>query len=123
MIWLLLLVVALVASRPTLESSERAEPVYCSASGDVCFGIRGRAEAVVLRITTVERYFPRYRLCVRPPRGSPTCKTFPIRRSGQAYGSAVRWRAHFPNRGPGRYRVTWRLGTTRLGPTLAFRLA
>lgn len=122
MIWLLLVVLALVASRPALESSERAEPVYCSSSGDICFGIRGRAEAVVLTITTIERYFARYRLCVRPPRGSTTCKTFQIRRSGQTYGSAVRWRVHFPDRGPGRYRVTWRLGTNRLGPTLAFRL-
>lgn len=118
-----LVALALMASGPTLGSSERAEPVYCSASGDLCFGIRGRGVTVVLTITTVERYFARYRLCVRPPRGATTCKSFPIRRSGRTYGSTVRWRAHFPNRGPGRYRVTWRLGANRLGPTLAFRLA
>jgi hypothetical protein len=59
---------------------------YCSPSGDLCYGVVRRRGAIVLRIDTIERYFARYTLCVRPPR----------------------------------YRVTWRLGGSPLGPSLAF---
>jgi hypothetical protein len=95
---------------------------YCSPSGDVCYGTAVRRGALYLEINTIERYFARYRLCVRPPTGTTTCRTFPIRRTGRIYGSAVRWYRTFPNRGPGIYRVTWRLGSQPLGPGLRFRL-
>ena len=95
---------------------------YCSRSGDLCFGIFDNGGLISLRIDAFARYFPRYRLCVRPPRGAETCRSFPIRRSGSTYTSSVRWDRNFPNRGPGRYRATWRLGTNRLGPTLSFRV-
>jgi hypothetical protein len=45
----------------------------CSASGDVCYGLEQQAGELLLRITTVERYFPRYDLCVAPPRGPKNC--------------------------------------------------
>jgi hypothetical protein len=95
---------------------------YCSSSGDVCYGIVRSGGTVYLRITTFARYFSRYRLCVRSPGGGLACRTFPIRPAGSLFGSRVVWYAHFPRRGPGRYKVTWRLGERRLGPPLTFRI-
>ena len=95
---------------------------YCSPSGDLCFGIMNRSGAVHLEIDTVARYFSRYRLCVRAPSGLTTCRSFPLRPRGALWGSSVRWYRNFPNGGPGVYRVTWKLGSNPLGPTLRFRL-
>ena len=94
---------------------------YCSPSGDLCYGIVRRRDAMVLRIDTVERYFARYTLCVTPPRGRRVCGPFPVFRNAPIWTSTVRWQRQFPNRGPGRYTVTWRLGSGPLGPALGFR--
>ncbi len=94
---------------------------YCSPSGDLCYGVVRRADAIVLRIDTIERYFARYTLCVTSPRARRVCGSFPIFRSGGLWSSSVRWQRQFPNDGRGRYRVSWRLGTGALGPTLGFR--
>jgi hypothetical protein len=115
-------VLALLLASPTSGVAERG-PSYCSRSGDLCYGIVRSGGTVSLRITTFARYFPRYRLCVQSPGGATTCRSFPIRRQGRLYGSTVIWYANFPRRGPGLYRVTWRLGAERLGPTLSFRIA
>jgi hypothetical protein len=104
------------AQRPTRIAS------HCSESGDVCYGIFRRDGAVFLDITTFARYFERYRLCVVGPRGRVACRSFPIRRQAQLWGSSVRWHTNFPREGPGRYRVTWRLGSRPLGPALTFRV-
>jgi hypothetical protein len=95
---------------------------YCSPSGDVCYGILNSGRYIVFQLTLAARYFGRYRICVRPPRGATLCKSFPVRRVGSTYGGGVRWQRQFPNRGTGTYRVTWRQGTSALGPTLRFRL-
>jgi hypothetical protein len=108
------LLVAAVIAAPGASS-------YCSPSGDLCYGIVRRGDAVVLRIDTIERYFARYTLCVRSPRGRRVCGSFPIFRNDRVWTSAVRWRRQFPNDGPGRYAVTWRLGGGALGPALSFR--
>ena len=94
---------------------------YCSPSGDLCYGIARRGDTVVLRIDTIERYFTRYALCVRSPRGRNVCGSFPVFRSGRTWSSKVRWQRQFPDAGRGRYTVSWRLGGRPLGPTLAFR--
>jgi hypothetical protein len=121
--------VALIASLALLSASTAEatshEPKasiarYCSPSGDLCFGIF-RAGGIVFRITTVERYFARYRVCVRTPHGASTCRAAPIRRQGSMYGSSVRWPRGFGDHGPGVYRVTWTQAGRRLGPTLRFR--
>ena len=106
-----------------LAAAALSSPVatYCSPSGDVCYGIQRRNGAIVLRIDTFARYFPRYSLCVTPPRGRRVCGSFPVFKRGRLWGSTVRWRRQFPDRGPGRYRVMWRLATGPLGPTLDFR--
>ena len=95
---------------------------YCSPSGDVCYGILNDGRWIRFNLTLAARYFGRYRICVRPPRGATLCKSFPVRPVGSTYGGQVRWQRQFPNRGHGTYRVTWRQGTRALGPTLRFRL-
>jgi len=94
---------------------------YCSPSGDVCYGVLERQSQIVLRIDTIERYFGRYTLCVTSPRGRRVCGSFPIFRNRTLWTSTVRWQRQFPNDGRGRYRVSWRLGSGPLGPTLVFR--
>ncbi len=119
------LMLAAVVAALALPAGSAAAPVpvktYCSGSGDVCFGIFRRSGAIFLDLTTAAKYFDRYTLCVRPPSGPVACRRFPIRRSGQFFASSVRWYTSFPARGPGTYRVTWRLQQP-LGPSLAFRL-
>jgi hypothetical protein len=102
---------------------------YCSSSGDVCYGIFKRSGKVSLRITTAARYFGRYKLCVRllPPgsdaQHAPRCGSFPVfRQGGSTWGSSVNYARQYPVTVPGRYRVTWKLGATPLGPPLQFRL-
>jgi hypothetical protein len=94
---------------------------YCSPSGDLCYGVQRQSGVVVLRITTIERYFRRYTLCVTSPARRRVCGSFPIFRSGRVWGSRVRWHRQFPNDGRGRYRVQWRLRSGPLGPILSFR--
>jgi hypothetical protein len=102
---------------------------YCSSSGDVCYGIFNRSRKVYLRITTAARYFGRYKLCVRllPPGSgaehAQRCGSFPVfRQSGSTWGSSVNYARQYPITVPGRYRVTWKLGASPLGPPLQFRL-
>jgi hypothetical protein len=94
---------------------------YCSPSGDVCYGVVRREGQIVLRIDTIERYFSRYTLCVTSPRGRRVCGSFPVFRNRMLWTSTVRWKRQFPNHGRGRYRVSWRLGSSALGPPLTFR--
>jgi len=102
---------------------------YCSSSGDVCYGIFNRSGKVYLRITTAARYFGRYKLCVRllPPglgaEHALRCGSFPVfRQGGSTWGSTVNYARQYPVTVPGRYRVTWKLGASPLGPPLQFRL-
>jgi hypothetical protein len=96
---------------------------YCSPTGDVCYGIFRLASSgrIVFQITTQERYFPRYRICVKAPTGAVKCRNLPINRQTPVYGSNVYWRRNFGDHGPGVYRVTWSQNGTRLGPTVRFR--
>ena len=118
---LLATIAAVVAAALPASPVATSPSQYCSRSGDVCFGIhRAQGGGIVFRIDTFERYFARYRLCVRPPKGAASCRTFSIRARSGIFGSSVRWARNFPRRGPGIYRVTWRQGAQRLGPTLSF---
>jgi hypothetical protein len=140
------------ASAPTSAgvASTGTVATYCSASGDVCYGIFNRSGEVLLRITTAAHYFNRYTLCVRllPPgpsaENAQRCGAFPLlRRSGSTWGSAVNFVKQFVGPAshpsaprPGRYKVTWRQVCSRctpreqhhsargsaLGPALFFRL-
>jgi hypothetical protein len=110
--------------------NERRIASYCSSSGDVCYGVFNRAGKVYLRITTAARYFRRYRLCIQLlPAGASgaehalRCGSFPVfRQGGGTWGSSVNYARQYPITIAGRYRVTWKLGATPLGPRLSFRL-
>ena len=113
---------ALAASAAPAPSPRKTIASYCSPSGDVCYGVVNRSGAVYFELTTFARYFLRYRLCVRPPVGAVRCRTFAMKPAGNNWASVVRFARNFRLAGPGVYRATWRLGSSRLGPTLRFRL-
>jgi hypothetical protein len=120
---------ALPARSATAAPRTKAVATYCSSSGDVCYGIFNRSGKVYLRITTAARYFNRYSLCVRllPPGSgaehAQRCGSFPVlRQGGPTWGSSIDYARQYPITSPGRYRVTWKLGTGPLGPPLHFRL-
>jgi hypothetical protein len=62
------------------------------------------------------------KICVRDPTNLRVCHAFRLVKSGPLYQVKVRWKDHYPNRGPGTYRVSFWLGSTSLGPTLTFTL-
>jgi hypothetical protein len=94
---------------------------YCSPTGDYCTSAQRSGGAVKLRVATFS-FSGRYRLCVKPPGRAATCKTFPLRRRAGQWVSEVLWYRQFPNRGNGRYAVTWHYGGVRLGPPLTFAI-
>ena len=92
---------------------------YCSASGDVCYGVFKKP--LRLRLALAARYFRRYSLCLKAPTGANDCRRFRVhRRRHGTWGSAVRWRQAFPNRGHGTYTATWSTRSGPLGPVLTF---
>ena len=116
---------ALTASASPTAPRTKTIASYCSSSGDVCFGVLNRGGKVSLEITTAAKYFNRYRLCVRRtrPAAPQRCGLFPVfRQGGSTWGSRVNYARQFPVKSPGRYRVTWKLGSGPLGPALQFRL-
>jgi hypothetical protein len=115
-------VAALAVASAASAAREARIASYCSGR-EVCYGIfRDAGNVTRFQLTLAFRYFGRYRICVKPPTGAVTCKSFPVRRTGRTFGGAVKWDRNFPtNRGPGRYRVTWLQGAWKLGPPLYFR--
>jgi hypothetical protein len=94
---------------------------HCNAMRNICSGIF-ESGGIVFQLMTSDRYFSRYLLCVRPPRGGARkCRTASINRQGSVYGSNVRWPRRFGDYGPGVYRVSWSRDGRQLGPTLAFK--
>jgi hypothetical protein len=114
----LALLAALVAA-PTAGARER----FCSPSGDYCTSTARINGAVFLRVGTFS-FRGRVRICVTDPRSRRTCRSWPLRetRAGSFWEAKVRWFRNYPSAGPGRYRVRFLLGTTRLGPDLDFRV-
>jgi hypothetical protein len=107
-----------VESRRTVD---RVRSRFCAQSGDYCTEtIKSRRGVVYLELRSVS-FNGRYTLCVTPPGGTSDCRFFTLRRSGDRFVSQVRWAANFPDGGPGRYEVIWRLGPDQLGPALGFR--
>nr|QEO74183.1 hypothetical protein [uncultured bacterium] len=106
---------------PAAQAGHRPQE-FCSESGDVCQSTKRVNGVRKLTITLGGKYFNRYRLCVKAPDGATTCKSFKIRDMGQAYGSSVRWRKHFPDAGEGAYTVTWKNRGTRIGARLGFHV-
>ena len=53
---------------------------------------------------------------MRPLGEQAKCKSFPVKKTGAAWGGTVFWQRNYPVRGPRGYRVTWRQGTTTTRP-------
>jgi hypothetical protein len=96
---------------------------YCSPSGDLCFGVFAQGRVVRFKITTAARYFSRYTLCVQAPgAGAQRCGSFPLFRGAHGTWYSTVKLSTFTSGGPGVYRVTWRIGSGPLGPSLRFRV-
>ena len=109
-----------VASRRVVDRVRRR---YCSRTGDYCTETIKSQRGVIYLELRSRGFNGRYTLCVTTPAGSTDCRFFTLRRTGDEFVSHVRWAANFPDGGTGRYRVVWRLGAQKLGPTLGFRRA
>jgi hypothetical protein len=117
------LAVALAVVAPALSADRTRIASYCSPSGDVCYGVFRAQGLIRFKLTLAAKYFRRYRICVRPVGQAPTCKSFPVRKTGRAaWGGTVIWQRNFPQRGVRTYKVTWKQGRTRLGPPLTFTM-
>lgn len=107
-----------VHSRRTVD---RVRSRFCAESGDYCTKtIKSKRGRIYLEIRSVT-LSGRYTLCVTDPAETQQCHFFTLRRSGDRFVSQVGWKANFPDGGPGRYKVIWRLGADKLGPALGFR--
>jgi hypothetical protein len=118
-----LIVVGLAAAAAlALAGSAAALSGYCSRTGDYCTSSARQGGAVFLQLRTFS-FRGQVRICVTSPALRRVCRSFPLRakRDG-VYEAKVRWHRHYPNAGPGRYRVAFFTGRTRLGPLLDFRL-
>lgn len=102
-------------------SAASAATNYCSPSGDYCTSTAREGGAVFLRLSTFSFTGP-IRICVTDPKAKRACRTFQLRKRGAMWQVKVRWHRNYPSAGPGRYRVGFFLGRTRLGPVLDFRL-
>jgi hypothetical protein len=96
-----------------------AKTTYCSPTGDYCTSVAKVKGVRYFRLTTFS-FSGRVRICVKDPTGARRCHGFRLENGGQMYSLNVLWKRHFPNRGRGTYRVSFFLGTTRLGPVLSF---
>jgi hypothetical protein len=84
----LLLVIAagLAVAAPASAAPSGRIASHCSASGDVCYGIFDDRGVIRFQLTLAAKYFSRYRICVRPPQGATTCRSFPVKRVGSQFG-------------------------------------
>jgi hypothetical protein len=115
--------VGLIALHPTSAGAHHRPNSGCSRSGDVCQSTAKVDGIRKLRVALVGKYFQRYKLCVIPPEGSKTCKTFRIKKQGSFYGDTVRWSTNFPNEGRGAYTVVWKMTSGgRFGKKLGFHV-
>jgi hypothetical protein len=112
---------ALVLTIPPVARAHHLPNEWCPQDARYCINAKMRSEGRTFWIFRDGDGVRRYRLCVVAPDGSRACRRFRLVEGLDAYSSSVVWREHFPNRGPGAYRVTWRkLDGTRIGRTLGF---
>ena len=93
---------------------------YCSPTGDYCHAAVNRGGVVRIMFDTLA-FRGRVRVCVTDPSGDRSCKRLRLRSRNGGFGFTVRWSRHFPNGGPGRYRVRFHGGGAQLGPADTFR--
>ena len=114
-----LALLAAVVTAAVLAPSAAAQVTYCSPTGDFCTSVKKLKGIRPFRITSFA-FSGRVKICVRSPKGGPVCHSFRLAKQGPAYGLSIRWLRHYPYRGPGTYRVSFFLGSARLGPALSF---
>ena len=114
-----LLVVAAALAALAAASPAGGRVSYCSPSGDVCTSVAKLNGVRYLRVGTFS-FTGRVKICVKDPAPTRVCHSFKLRKAGSLYQAKVLWKANYPNRGAGTYRVTFFYGTTRLGPALDF---
>jgi hypothetical protein len=107
---------ALAAAAPAA-----GKTAYCSPTGDYCTSVARVKHVRYLQLSTFS-FTGRVKICVRDPTATRTCHSYPLRKSGPLFQVRVIWKRHYPNPGPGTYRVTFFVGTAKLGPALTFTL-
>jgi len=118
-LWLLALLLVLAAALP---AGAGASSGYCSPTGDYCTSVQRHRNDFHLRLGTFS-FRGSVDICVIPPRGGTTCRSFTLRRRSHGiYAVGVHWRHHFPSKGAGTYRVRFRASGGKLGPRLSFRV-
>jgi hypothetical protein len=103
-----------------LTASAAAKESYCSPTGDYCTSVAKLKGVRYLRIGTFS-FTGRVKICVKDPTAARVCHSFRLTGPGGMWEVKLIWKRHYPNRGPGTYRVTFFYGT-RLGPALDFKL-
>lgn len=116
---LLSMVLAALVTGPPV-SAGHAPTTHCSESGDVCASTKKMNGARLLRIGLAAEFFDEYTLCVTAPDDALRCKSFQIEDLGSTFGDSVRWKKHFPDKGPGPYTVRWKVGGSPVTPKLGF---
>ena len=104
-----------------LAPTAAAKATFCSPTGDYCTSTTRVGGAVMLRLSTFA-FSGSVRICVTDPKAKRVCRAFQLRRRAGMWQVGVRWHRHFPNGGPGVYRVRFFTQSTQLGPVLDFRL-
>ena len=99
---LLALIAALVAGAPSAAADQTRVKSHCSMTGDVCYGIFKSGSVYSFRLTLAAKYFQRYRICVRPLGEKAKCKSFPVKKTGAAWGGTVVWQRNYPGPRPAR---------------------
>ncbi len=112
-----------VALTPQPVAAHHRPNLYCGETGDICQSTRKVDSIRRLQMHTFAKYFDRYRLCVKAPNGTRTCRRFRmVETEGGSFASSVRWRRHFPSAGTGAYTVTWRALGSQIGRRLGFHV-
>jgi hypothetical protein len=114
-----LLLVGLVLGAAVLAPTAAAKVTYCSPTGDYCTSVK-KVQGIRLLSVRSFAFNGRVKICVRDPKGGRVCRSFRMTKAGPAYVLSIRWRRHYPDRGPGTYRVSFFLAAQRLGPVLTF---
>lgn len=99
----------------------QAVPAHCSFSGDSGFFAQRRGGVVRLGFRTFS-YRGALTVCVTAPDSTRRCKLFRLRADrNDLYEIYARWSAHFPDRGAGRYRVSFAVpGSPAFTPSVSF---
>jgi hypothetical protein len=105
-----------------LASPSHAATSYCAPSGDLCTSVAksGGVRFIQMRTFALRG---RVRVCVGAEWGFD-CKPFLLRRDPETpdlWSFKVRWRRHFPDEGPGIYRVSFDKRGAKIGRTLSIR--